>query len=142
MEVIVFENKTWNEIPQQDNPAFDYLYENQRLQEGCKGRRNECLMVMKVMPYEASSVGENGFGVIHVPLNGDVIRRGLFWNIEDAKLFAYRAAVTVSAERDMYQLLDKINTIMWESYMIKDRPFGRNEGRKIMEILEQWAERH
>lgn len=53
-----------------------------------------------------------------------------------------KGAVISSAERDMWQLLDKINTIMWESYMIKDRPFGRNEGRKIMEILEQWAERH
>lgn len=45
-------------------------------------------------------------------------------------------------ERDMWKMLDQINVIMWESYMIKDRPFGRDEGRKIMEVLEQWAERH
>lgn len=94
MEVIIFETKMWNEIPQQDNPAFDYLYENQRLQEGYKGRRNECLMITKALPYEQSSVGANGFVVIHVPLNGDVIRRGLFWNIGDAKLFAYQAALS------------------------------------------------
>lgn len=50
--------------------------------------------------------------------------------------------VSDSAEHDMWKLLDKINTIMWESYMIKDYPFGRKEGRKIMEVLEQWAERH
>ena len=55
----------------------------------------------------------------------------------DAKL-----PVSGSAERDMWKLLDKINVIMWESYMIKDYHFGRNEGRKIMEVLEQWAERH
>ncbi len=55
----------------------------------------------------------------------------------DAKLH-----VSGSAERDMWKLLDKINVIMWESYMIKGYPFGRNEGRKIMEVLEQWAERH
>ncbi len=55
----------------------------------------------------------------------------------DAKL-----PVSGSAERDMWKLLDKINVIMWESYMIKGYPFGRNEGRKIMEVLEQWAERH
>ena len=50
--------------------------------------------------------------------------------------------VSGCAERDMWELLDKINVIMWESYMIKDYPFGRKEGRKIMEVLEKWAERH
>lgn len=94
MEVIIFENKTWAEIPKQENPAFDVLYENERLQEGYKGRRKECLVVTKVLPYEASSVGKNGFVVIHVPLTGDVIRRGLFWNLEDAKLFAYQVAIS------------------------------------------------
>lgn len=43
---------------------------------------------------------------------------------------------------ELLKMLEKINVIMWESYMIKDRPFGRDEGRKIMEVLEQWAERH
>lgn len=47
-----------------------------------------------------------------------------------------------SAERDMWEMLDQINVIMWESYMIKDRPFGRDEGLKIMEVLKQWAERY
>ena len=51
-------------------------------------------------------------------------------------------AVISSAERDMWKMLDQINVIMWESYMIKDRPFGREDGRKIMEVLEQWAERY
>lgn len=53
-----------------------------------------------------------------------------------------KTAVISSAERDMWKMLDQINVIMWESYMIKDRPFGKEEGRKIMEVLEQWAERH
>ena len=39
----------------------------------------------------------------------------------------------------MDKFLEEINVIMWESYMIKDRPFGRTEGRKIMEVLERWA---
>ena len=51
-------------------------------------------------------------------------------------------AIVSSSERDMWKMLDQINVIMWESYMIKDRPFGREEGRKIMEVLDQWAERH
>lgn len=66
------------------------------------------------------------------------------WIIEAMEEYAALCQPPVSgnAERDMWKLLDKINVIMWESYMIKDYPFGRNEGRKIMEMLEQWAERH
>jgi len=37
--------------------------------------------------------------------------------------------------------LEEINTVMWESYMIKDRNFGRQEGFKIMQELEKWAKR-
>ena len=44
--------------------------------------------------------------------------------------------------KHLYELMENINTIMWESYMIKDKEFGRQEGYKIMGILEQWAERH
>lgn len=88
MEIVIFENKKWNEIPEQDNPAFDYVYENNRLKEGFKGRRNACILISKVMEYRSKGVGENGYSVIEVPLNGDVIGRGLFWNIEDARLFA------------------------------------------------------
>jgi hypothetical protein len=48
----------------------------------------------------------------------------------------------VNQNKDLFGMLEKINVIMWESYMVKDRPFGRKEGSKIMEVLEQWAERH
>lgn len=75
--ILIWEGKNWAEIPQQDNPAFNK-----------KGRRNKSILVMKVLPYEATAVGENGFGVIEVPLEGDVFRKGLFWELEDAKLFA------------------------------------------------------
>ena len=44
--------------------------------------------------------------------------------------------------KELWRIIEQINIIMWESYMVKDRPFGRNEGLKIMEVLEQWAERH
>lgn len=51
--------------------------------------------------------------------------------------------LTRSAEyQDLWKLMEKINIIMWESYMIKGREFGRTEGYKIMGIIEQWAERH
>lgn len=88
IEIVTFEDKRWDEIPQQDNPAFDYVYENNRLQEGFKGRRNACILITKVMPYRSKGVGENGYNVTEVPINGDVIGRGLFWNLKDATLFA------------------------------------------------------
>jgi len=35
--------------------------------------------------------------------------------------------------------LETINNIMWNSWGIKDFPFGREDGRKIMEVLNKWA---
>lgn len=37
------------------------------------------------------------------------------------------------------EALEEINTIMWESFMIKEYPFGRLDGTRIMIILEEWA---
>jgi len=37
--------------------------------------------------------------------------------------------------------LEEINAIMWESYMIKGRNFGRQEGFKIMQELVKWSKR-
>lgn len=88
MEIVKFEKRTWTEIPKQDNPAFDYIYENQRLQEGFKGRREHCLLICKDIPYGENPITKNKFIVIEVPLTGDVIRRGLFWNFSDADTFA------------------------------------------------------
>lgn len=41
--------------------------------------------------------------------------------------------------RVLNKSLETINNIMWESYMIKDRDFGRKDGLKIMIELEKWA---
>ena len=35
--------------------------------------------------------------------------------------------------------LEEINDIMWNSLMIKGIDFGRKEGFKIMQVLEEWA---
>jgi|JI9StandDraft_1071089.scaffolds.fasta_scaffold507916_1 hypothetical protein len=52
-------------------------------------------------------------------------------------------AVISSADYNhLWELMNEINTIMWESYMVKGKEFGRTEGYKIMGRLEQWAERH
>lgn len=43
---------------------------------------------------------------------------------------------------ELWKLLDQINTIMWESYMIQNNEFGREQGKEIMERLEKWANNH
>jgi len=80
LEIVVFKDKMWNEIPDQDNPTFD--------RNGNGLRKNRCLMITKVLPYRQKCVGKNGYNVIEIPLEGDVITRGLFWNLEDANTFA------------------------------------------------------
>ncbi len=54
-----------------------------------------------------------------------------------------KGAVISSADYNhLWELMNEINTIIWESYMVKGKEFGRTEGYKIMGRLEQWAERH
>lgn len=81
MEIVVFKEKKWDEIPEQDNPTFDYVNS-----EG--DRRSPCLLICKVLPYKAKCVGGNGYSVIEIPKKGEIISKGLFWNIENAELFA------------------------------------------------------
>ncbi len=38
--------------------------------------------------------------------------------------------------------LERINEVMWNSYGVKERIFGRDDGTKIMEILNEWASRN
>lgn len=37
------------------------------------------------------------------------------------------------------QYLEAINDLMWNTWAIKGRRFGRDEGARIMEILEAWS---
>jgi hypothetical protein len=37
--------------------------------------------------------------------------------------------------------LEEINTIMWESHMIKSKTFDKTQGTMIMQELEKWAGR-
>lgn len=88
MEVVIFEDKNWSEIPKQDNPAFDYKYDDPRLQERIIGRKTPCILVCKTLPYRQGATGKDGYTVTEVPNNGDVIGRGLFWKLEYAEMFA------------------------------------------------------
>lgn len=83
MEILIFKDKMWNEIPEQDNPTFDYFYG-----DPSKARKHECILISKALPYKQKCVGKNGYSVIFIPLIEDVVSRGIFWNLEDAELFA------------------------------------------------------
>jgi hypothetical protein len=43
---------------------------------------------------------------------------------------------------ELYDILDRMNAHMWESFMIKDRRWTRADGVKIMNLLEEWASKH
>ena len=62
--------------------------------------------------------------------------------LSDNKALHIGDVVSSADYKHIWQLMDELNTIMWESYMVKDKDFGRQEGYKIMGLLEQWAERH
>ncbi len=40
---------------------------------------------------------------------------------------------------DLTEYLERINAILWESLHLKNREFGKDEGYKIADILEEWA---
>jgi hypothetical protein len=93
MEIVIFNDKTWKEIPKQDNPAFDYY----QVDEYTKHRHNECLMITKASPY-MEKVAIGGYVVNELPIKGDVIHRGLFWHLEHAELFAEALAKNKTTE--------------------------------------------
>jgi hypothetical protein len=39
------------------------------------------------------------------------------------------------------KILEQINVVMWNSFHLKDREFGREQGAMIAELLEKWCER-
>lgn len=83
MEVIGFENQFWQDIPRQDNPALD-------------NPKVECVMITKY--WNVGPGPTQGFVVIHVHPKKDVERRGIFWNYEDATLFAEALAQKLSGK--------------------------------------------
>lgn len=82
-EIIIFEKQTWREIPKENNPAFDFISDR----SGEYKRSKAYILICKVQTW-IKVVSKKGLIVIEIPLEGDVIRRGLFWNLKNAKLFA------------------------------------------------------
>lgn len=86
MEVINFSGKTWQEIPEQDNPAMRCNMIPDADNFGAL-IHPECIMINKGNK-EAYRITEGGFVVSRVPREGAVIKLGVFWREDIAVLFA------------------------------------------------------
>ena len=85
MEIVNFKNKTWQEIPEQDNPAMQ-----ETTYRGGRERPDECIMIFKGTH---DRITDGGIVVAHVPMDGDITKKGVFWNIENAEIFANTLAL-------------------------------------------------
>lgn len=74
MEILKWKDKTWDEIPSQDNPVTDQ-------------NAPPCLVICKQGYQHTTHVDEYRFEVLRVN-NGEAKYLGLFWEIQDAELFA------------------------------------------------------
>jgi hypothetical protein len=80
MDIVKFPDHTWQEIPEQDNPALDY-----RDYSDGKHRPCACLMIFKG---RYKGFADGGIVVASVPISGDITLKGVFWNMETAETFA------------------------------------------------------
>lgn len=83
MKVVKFLNQTWQEIPEQDNPAMSYP-------------REECIMIFKG---KYPKISDGGFVVAKVPNGGDITKLGVFWRPDTAEIFA-EAIKVIKEEQD------------------------------------------
>lgn len=85
MEIVKFLNETWQEIPEQDNPAMNTF----KTKEG--RIKQECILIFKGK-YQGTcnscGVADGGFVVALNPKQGELIKKGIFWTVKDAELFA------------------------------------------------------
>ena len=80
MEIVKFLDKTWQEIPEQDNPCMGHI----RAGDGSLINQ-ECIIIFKG---KYPLITNGGFVVAVNPLHGDIISKGVFWRSESAEIFA------------------------------------------------------
>ena len=86
MEIVKFLNNTWQEIPEQDNPAMRCNMIKDTDNFGAL-INDECIMIFKGTR-DAYRIINGGFIVARVPKEGDIIKLGVFWKVKSAELFA------------------------------------------------------
>ena len=92
LEILKWEDKTFDEIPEQDNPSFDYKYNADGY---IIGRNNRCLIICKDENSQSKFINIHGrYVVFEVPTKPiNAIRRGAFSKIKDAEIFAEALAL-------------------------------------------------
>ena len=90
MEIVKFLNSTWQEIPEQDNPAMQCSMIKDNGNFGAL-IHPECIMIFKGN-MDAYRITDGGFVVARVPKEGDIIKLGVFWNSDNADMFAESVA--------------------------------------------------
>lgn len=90
LEIVKFLDSTWQEIPEQDNPAMSCNMIADKDNFGALINQ-ECIMILKGSR-DSYKITNGGFVVVRVPKNGDIIKLGVFWRVENAELFAEIAA--------------------------------------------------
>jgi hypothetical protein len=98
MDIVKFLDKTWQEIPKQDNPAMRCNMVKDRGNFGAL-THPECIMIFKGK-YQGCAkrqgVSDGGFVVAMVPKEGDIINLGVFWRAELAELLAVAVIAAAS----------------------------------------------
>lgn len=85
MDIVKFLDQTWQEIPDQDNPAMNtHRNKNDVLVH------QECIMIYKG---KYPRIDGGGFVVAKVPERGEMTKLGVFWLPQAAELFANALAV-------------------------------------------------
>lgn len=80
MDIVKFLDKTWQEIPEMDNPAMIHFRNKDDVLVTKK-----CIMIFKG---RYPLISDGGFVVAKVPERGDITKIGVFWRPEAAELFA------------------------------------------------------
>jgi hypothetical protein len=86
MKIVKFLDKTWQEIPELDNPAMQCNMINDPDNFGAL-IHPECIMIFKGSR-DVYCITDGGFVVAIVPKEGDIIKLGVFWSAKNAELFA------------------------------------------------------
>ena len=109
MDIVKFLNSTWQEIPDQDNPAMRC---NMIADVDNHGAfvHPECIIICKGTR-DSYQITDGGFVVVQVPKEGDIVRLGVFWKAENAELFAEIMAQHGSPElfEGTHDALNKLN---------------------------------
>jgi len=91
MEIVKFLDQTWQEIPEQDNPAMrcNMIKDPDNFGDLI---HPECIMINKGSK-DKFHITEGGFIVSKVEKHGDMIKLGVFWTSESAEFFANALAL-------------------------------------------------